>query len=387
VKRRLVILTEIIAPYRIPVFNALALRPEIDLHVIFLAETDPALRQWQVYRDEIQFSYRVLRSYRRRLGRFNVLVTRGMKAALRSANPDVIVCGGYNYLAMWQAQRWARKGNVPFLLWSESNDVDARRKFPWVEAAKRRFIGACRGFVVPGKSAARYLEKFGVPPDRVFVARNAVDVERFARGAGEARGDPGLRERLGLPQRYLLYVGRFVRSKGVLDLLAAYATLPEGIRGEVGLVLAGDGEARDELVRVSREIKPGVVIFPGFLERDQLPAFYALAEALVFPTHSDTWGLVVNEAMACGRPVIVTEVAGCVADMVRDGENGYVVASAAPEELARAMERLASVPELQKNMSDCSLQLSSRFTPAAWAAGIVRAVAGSVGKGRGEDRG
>jgi 1,2-diacylglycerol 3-alpha-glucosyltransferase len=297
-------------------------------------------------------------------------------------SPDIIVCGGYNYLAMWQAQRWALKRNVPFLLWSESNDVDARRKFPWVEAAKRKFIGGCQGYVVPGKSAARYLENFCVPPNKVFVAPNAVDVERFARGADQARGDPGVRERLGLPPRYLLYVGRFVRSKGVLDLLAAYAKLPEGIRREVGLVLAGDGEARDELARVSREIKPGVVIFPGFLQRDQLPAFYALAEGLVFPTYSDPWGLVVNEAMACGLPVIATEVAGCVADMMRDGENGYVVAAAASDKLARAMERLVSVPELQKKMSECSLQSSSRFTPAAWAAGVVRAVAGSVGTGQ-----
>src|SRR6267154_2505788 len=84
VKRRLVIVTEIIAPYRIPVFNALAARPEVDLHVIFLAETDPGLRQWQVYRDEIRFSYEVLKSYRSRVGRFNVLVTRGMRAALRA---------------------------------------------------------------------------------------------------------------------------------------------------------------------------------------------------------------------------------------------------------------------------------------------------------------
>ena len=108
-RRRIIILTEIIAPYRIPVFNALAARAEVDAQVIFLAETDPGLRQWQVYRDEIRFSSQVLTSYRRRLGRFNVLLTRGMSAALRSANPEIIVCGGYYYFAMWQAQRWARR--------------------------------------------------------------------------------------------------------------------------------------------------------------------------------------------------------------------------------------------------------------------------------------
>jgi len=383
VKRRLVILTEIIAPYRIPVFNALAARAEVDPHVVFLSETDPGLRQWQVYRDEIQFSYQVLKSYRRRVGRFNVLLTRGVSAALRARNPEVILGGGYNYLAVWQAQRWARRHCVPFLLWSESNAVDARRNFPCVEAAKRRFISSCQGYVVPGTSAAGYLEGFGVPPDRIFVAANAVDVEHFSKVVQAARQDLHLRERLGLPRRYLLYVGRFVRAKGVFDLLTAYATLPEEIRRTVGLVLAGDGEEREELVCRSRQISPGHVGFPGFLQRDELAAYYALAEALVFPTHSDTWGLVVNEAMACGLPVIVTDLAGCVADLVRDGENGHVVGASDPEALSQAMERLLNAPELQRQMGHRSLETSSRFTPEAWAEGIVRALAGNFGEGRG----
>ncbi|MBI3475478.1 MAG: glycosyltransferase family 4 protein [Acidobacteria bacterium] len=382
-KRRVVILTEIIAPYRIPVFNALAARTEVDLHVIFLSETDPGLRKWQVYRDELQFSSQVLTSYRARLGRFSLLLTRGVVDALRAADPEIIVCGGYNYFAMWQAQRWARRRGIPFLLWSESNAVDERNNFRLVEAAKRRFIRACQGYVVPGESAAAYLKTFGLAADKIFLAPNAVDVARFVRGAEQARQDQGVRNRLGLPQRYLLYVGRFVRSKGVLDLLAAYATLPESTRREVGLVMAGDGEERDELVRRSRAIQPGTVLFPGFLQRDQLPAFYALSEALVLPTHSDPWGLVVNEALACGRPVIVTDVAGCVADLVQDGENGYVVPPGAPAKLAAAMMRMLSATELRVQMGDRSLQMSSQFTPEMWAHGVVRAVEGTLGENRG----
>ena len=103
----------------------------------------------------------------------------------------------------------------------------------------------------------------------------------------------------------------------------------------------------------------------------------------MFPTHSDPWGLVVNEAMACGLPVVVTEVAGCVADLVRDGENGYVVGAHDPENLSRVMERLLNVPEVQRQMGHRSLEMSSRFTPRAWAEGLVCAVAGNFGEGRG----
>ena len=382
-KRQLVILTEIIAPYRIPVFNALAARDEVELKVIFLAETDPDLRQWQVYREEIRFSYQVLKSYRRRVGRFNVLLTRGVVAALRGCHPEIIVSGGYNYPAMWQAQRWARWRGLPFLLWSESNTGDARRNSWGVELLKERFIRACQAYVVPGSSAAAYLQTFGVPKQKIFVAPNAVDVERFTNGADQARRRPGLRERLGLPQRYLLYVGRFVRSKGVLDLLAAYATLPESVRREVGLVLAGDGEEFEELLRRSGDIHPGQVVFPGFLQRDELAPVYALAEALVFPTHSDPWGLVVNEAIACALPVIVTRVAGCVADLVRDGENGYVVGPGDPAALSQAIGQLLHSSELQKRMAHRSLEISSQFTPDAWAAGLVGAITNTLGESRG----
>src|SRR5215470_60386 len=115
-KRRLTLITEIIAPYRIPVFNALAAHGDLELHVIFLAETDPNLRDWLVYKNEIRFSYEVLPSFRRRHGKYNVLINCGLSSALSRFRPDAILCGGYNYLASWQAQHWARKRSTPFLL-------------------------------------------------------------------------------------------------------------------------------------------------------------------------------------------------------------------------------------------------------------------------------
>ncbi|HUM04671.1 MAG TPA: glycosyltransferase [Terriglobales bacterium] len=377
-KRRIVILTEIIAPYRIPVFNALAARPDADLHVIFLSETDPGLRQWHVYRNEIRFSHEVLRSYRGRVAGFNMLLTRGMSSALKKSDPQVIVAGGYNYLAMWEAQRWARKRGVPFLLWSESNVSDARRNFRWVEAAKRKFIRSGQGYVVPGTSAASYLKTFGVAEDRIFVAPNAVDAEQFLEMSVEARRDPNLRVRLRLPDRYVLYVGRFVRSKGVFDLLDAYATLPKETRQVASLVMVGDGPEREELVRRSRAIDGGETVFPGFLQRDELPALYALADVLVLPTYSDTWGLVVNEAMACGLPVIVTRAAGCVADMVKHGENGFLTDVGDVPAMSQAMKQIVNDPGLRERLGRCSMATSARFTPQMWAEGIAEA-AGKVG--------
>jgi hypothetical protein len=132
-KRRVVLLTEIIAPYRIPVFNALARHEVLDLHVIFLAETDKKLRQWDIYKNEIRFSHQVLPSWRWRAGKGNFLFNRGLWSALNKISPQAIICGGYNYAASWEALLWARRHKTAFVLWSESNGQDARAGRAWVE--------------------------------------------------------------------------------------------------------------------------------------------------------------------------------------------------------------------------------------------------------------
>ena len=97
-------------------------------------------------------------------------------------------------------------------------------------------------------------------------------------------------------------MGRLVEAKGVFELLEAYAKLNPALRSSVGLVVVGDGPARATLERRAAQISLGTIHFAGFAQKEDLPPFYALADALVFPTHSDTWGFVVNEAMACAVP-------------------------------------------------------------------------------------
>jgi 1,2-diacylglycerol 3-alpha-glucosyltransferase len=375
-RRRLVILTEIISPYRIPLFNALAKHPGVDLHVIFLAETDPNLRQWQVYKDEIEFGYEVLPSWRKQIGSYNMLLNRGVGRALKAAAPHVILCGGYNYVASWQALIWAQAHETPFLLWSESNQQDLRRGQALVESLKDKFLHRCAGFVVPGRSAREYLADRGIKEEQIFTALNAVDNSLFEKAAAEARHNSDrCRAELGLPERYILFVGRLVIEKGIFDLLSAYARLDPHLRREVGLVIVGDGSCRTELQQQAADVTPGAIVFPGFAQREQLGAYYALAEMLVLPTHSDTWGLVVNEAMACSLPVIVSRTAGCAADLVREDWNGSLVAPRDDVGLSAALRTLIGSRCVCARMGANSLELISRYSPEEWSLGIARTVA------------
>ena len=377
---RLVILTEIISPYRIPLFNALARDASLDLHVIFLAETDPNLRQWRVYKEEIKFSHEVLPSWRRRVFSYNFLLNHGVVRALDAASPDAILCGGYSYVASWRALGWARSHNIPLLLWSESNLQDQRRGHLLVEYLKAEFLRRCDAFVVPGRSAFEYLRANKVKEQRIFTAPNAVDNDLFAAAVAAIRKDAVVaRRKLNLPSRYFLFVGRLVREKGVFDLLSAYAKLDERMRQEIGVVFVGDGEVRKQLEAQASSISPGTIRFSGFVHRDELAAYYALADVLVLPTYSDTWGLVVNEAMACGLPVILSRAAGCGPDLVKEGWNGVLIAPQDVSSLASAMARLASQPELSAAMGAHSAQHISRYSPQEWSRGIVGAVRATLG--------
>lgn len=369
---RLVLITEIIAPYRIPVFNSLAQQAGIDLHVIFLAETDPGLRDWHIYLDEIRFSYEVLPSWRSRLGSRNLLLNRGLISALSQAAPDVIVCGGYNYVASWQSLSWARGNQVPFLLWIESTGRDQRGGKTHVEFLKRKFVERCDAFIVPGKSSREYVRSYGIPDGKIYSAPNAVANNIFDRHARNAIANAAHeRQRCGLPERYLLYVGRLVAEKGIHDLIEAYEKIDAETRSELALVLAGDGPLRQEL-ESKAETNPSLQV-RGFVQRDELATYYALSEIFVLPTHTDTWGLVVNEALACGLPVIVSSAAGCVADLVEDGCNGYVVEPRQTSQLSLAIARLARDSDLRTTMSRRSREIIAQYSPENCASGISAA--------------
>jgi glycosyltransferase involved in cell wall biosynthesis len=381
--RKIVILTEIIAPYRLPVFNALAQRTGLDLHVIFLAETDETLRKWRVYRDEIRFSYEVLVSWRWRVGENNFLINRGLRAALHMSRPQVIICGGYNYVASWEALWWARRNGVEFVLWSESNGDDARSGKALVESLKRYFLRKCDRFAVPGKASFEYLQMLGATEKSIVIAPNAVDNSFFASQAKKTRAyAPEFFKKLKLPPRFILFVGRLVPEKGVFDLLDAYAKLESNIQSEVGLVFAGDGVSRRELERRAKQISPGIVCFPGFAQREDLAGLYALADVLVLPTRSDPWGLVVNEAMACGLPIIVSSVAGCSADLVEGGWNGHIVQPRDVEKLSVAIDSIVRQRELRIKMGQHSLERIQSYSPEACAAGLAAAATSTISVSR-----
>jgi len=206
----------------------------------------------------------------------------------------------------------------------------------------------------------------------IFTAPNAVDTEFFAHSAEVIRCEVGsYRAKLNLPSHFFVFAGRLITEKGVFDLLEAYKSLPAELRSQWGLVFVGTGLASQELQTRTVNLKVGSVQLAGFAHREQLAAYYALADVFVFPTHTDPWGLVVNEAMACRLPVITSNAAGCAEDLVQDGWNGCIFNAGDVTHLATLMKSMATGEQQRQKMGEHSYERIQQYSPEICANGIT----------------
>jgi len=328
------VISEIPTPYRVPFFAQLAARPEIELDILFCARSEPD-RPWQIDAALDALPHRVLRGFapsiRTRRNTFVYQLNPGVLPLLARSRPDAIVVGGYSVFAEQVAIAIARLRGIPYLLHSESTLASPRPAH--IRLAKRALVApivrSSAAGLATGTEAARYLERYGLPRERIRIVPNTIDVAAYGRDARVARArNAALRSSRGLPDRFVLFAGRLVEDKGVHDLIEAQRLL--GSDGDP-LLVAGEGPLARELRAL-----PGVHVL-GFLQTDRLIELYALAQWTVVPSRREPWGVVVNEALACGCPVIVTDVVGSGVDLVLDGVNGRVVQAGAPAALAAAL--------------------------------------------------
>jgi glycosyltransferase involved in cell wall biosynthesis len=303
-------------------------------------------------------------------------VRRGVRDLLAAADPDVVAIPGWSHPGALSALLWCVRNGRPAVLMSESAMRDeARRRAR--EAAKRRLVRLFSSAVVGGGPHREYACALGLPAPSVFAGYDVVDNAHFARGARQARAsEQRSRQRLGLPARFFLASARFIAKKNLLRLLDAYADYRRRAGADAWhLVLLGNGELRAEVEsRIARLDLTGEVVLPGFRQYDELPACYGLAGAFVHASTTEPWGLVVNEAMASGLPVIVSDRCGCVPDLVRDGINGYAFDPCDTRQLADLMLKVAADDRALAAMGEASRRIVADWGPERFAGGLMQAV-------------
>ena len=293
---------------------------------------------------------------------------------LENICPDVLAIHGWAFPDALTATAWCVRTDTSSVIMSASTEQDFSRSW-WKEALKRRVVQLHQAGLVGGTRHVEYLSKLGMPESVIKTGYDVVDNQHFARGAAAAREQsPSLRKQLHLPDRYFLVVCRFVEKKNLYRLFNAYARYRDQSKQPWDLVLLGDGPLKNDLLTYRDNLHLSEYIhFPGFKQYGELPAYYGLASAFVLASTTEQWGLVVNEAMAAGLPVLVSERCGCIPELIQEGKNGFTFDPCNTIECAEYMEHLASRKCDRKAMRDRSREIISNWTPETFADGLLAA--------------
>ncbi|MBO9614816.1 MAG: glycosyltransferase family 4 protein [Dyadobacter sp.] len=274
--------------------------------------------------------------------------------------PDVLNITGYFDWAQVLLMFYARAKGVKVVISSESSSADHNRA-GWKEAIKKVIVGRANAFFCFGKTSAEYLESLGVAKSAIKVRNAAVIDEQVIRQRyDEAKKELNVAAKPNT--RKFVYVGRLAPEKNLETFIRAFSQVVKQTGSDWQLLLVGGGPEKENLENLVTD--SGVadkVIFAGGFPWYQVPDWLAQSDVLVLPSQSEPWGLVVNEAMVCGMPVIVSETCGCAGDLVRDGVNGFTFNHAHQAELEKQLTYFIQNPHRIAGMGQESLKLIAPF--------------------------
>ncbi|HXH81324.1 MAG TPA: glycosyltransferase family 4 protein [Candidatus Tectomicrobia bacterium] len=381
-------------PYFAPLYRELARRPEIDLTVYFYSDASVRDFRDREFGRTVRWDGDLLGGYRWRMLPSARRTGIG-EAAHRRPNWDVVrdvMRGGYGvlwvhghqHLTTWLAVAAARLRGMRVLVRDEQTLLHPR-PFPrsLVRGLALRALYSQSSALYIGEANRRHFSRYGMPARRMFAAPYCVDNQRYVAAAralaaerAEVRGSFGIAG----DRPVVLFAGKLIPKKQPLLLLEAFARVRRD--HDCALLFAGDGPLRGDAERLARRLGTPDVHFAGFLNESEMPRAYAAADVFVLPSNlHETWGLVVNEAMNFGLPVVVSDKVGCAADLVRPGENGYVVRHDDAGALAGAVARLVADAGLRAQFGERSRAIVREYSIERCADGIVAACTGATERG------
>ena len=364
------ILHNLVSPYKTLMFNALWDLTD-EFMVLNIAETENC-REWDVEKDGARFPMEIM-------FKGNVEDVEPLRAVARTFsrlnyfNPEVVMVYGYAYPSYWTAWIWCLLRRRRLAVLVESQYCDKPRHVV-KEFVKRLFIAGCDVAFGAGTMHRNYLVGLGMKAEKVFIVNGVggVDNTYFGRILEDFKSNAELRAGLGIPEHNFLFVGRFSPEKNIMTLLKAYRALRQRTGEDWGLILVGNGPQLDEISAFIGEYNLSDVFMPGFRQKEELVRFYGAADVLILPSLSEPWGLVVDEALTCGMPVIVSNKCGSAPDLVKEGENGFTFDPQDVEGLTEIMSRFALGEVNIEKMGAASREIIESFTPQNAAKSVLK---------------
>jgi glycosyltransferase involved in cell wall biosynthesis len=379
--RRLAILVTHPVQYFAPLFRRLAVEPGLELTVFYAHRPTPE-EQGRGFGVAFEWDVDLTGGYDARFLR-NMSANPSAEGYSGYDSPeiadivtrerfDAFLVMGWHAKSYWQAIRACWANGTPLLVRGDSQLGTGRPSLrAWARlVTHRQFVPRFAACLAVGIRSEQYFRFYGAR--RIVRSPHFVDNEHFARGAG-ATNIAAVRAAWGVAEGALVvaFVGKLLPKKRPVDVLAAVASSG---RTDVHVVFVGDGELREECRAAAARLGVSTT-FAGFQNQQSLPAVYAAIDVLVLPSDvRETWGLVVNEAMACGRPAVVSSAAGCAPDLILEGETGFTFPVGDVRRLGERLDVLASDRDAVRRMGDGARRHVARYTVAEASAGVMEAL-------------
>jgi len=387
-KYRLGILATHPIQYFSPWYRALAAHPEIELQVYFAHRQTPEGQaaagfgvpfEWdQALLDGYSNQFLVNKSRKPSTDSFLGCDTPEISEIIAQKHFDAFLVSGWHAKSYWQAIRACWKTGTPVLVRGDSQLATNRSVIKQALKAPlyRWFIPRLDGYLIVGKRAKDYLIHYGAAEKKMFSVPHAVDNQFFKASAVEYRRDKSAwRRQWGLPAEGIvfLFVGKLLARKRPMDFLRALCQSAAGSPGIYGLVV-GDGPLRSEMESYAKSYHVPVQ-FTGFLNQSAIPKAYAAADALVLPSDgSETWGLVVNEAMASGLPAFVSDEVGCGPDLILPGRTGEIFRCGNVEHLSTILSYARDNPESLRTKGEVARHHVESYSVEKGVQGMIEAL-------------
>jgi glycosyltransferase involved in cell wall biosynthesis len=369
---RVAFVTDIPTPYMTAVMAALAER--VDLVAIFSSAEGTRGLGWEL--GDLPFRHEIIGGLMRRrpvhTGGIDLHLSPRVLSALFRHAPDAVISGAFSIPSVYAAAYCAVR-NVPLIIHSDGTQHSEEPMSRLQRASRTMLVPLADAAAANSKPAAERFRQLGFAPDRVRLVPHSTNLQPFLEASeGRDHGRPG--------ELRVLATGRLISRKGLDHLLRAYA-IARAERDGITLRIVGSGLAEPELRRLAHELGVNVDL-DGFVDQLHLPAAYAEAQAYVFPTLRDPFGIVVLEAAASGLPIVASPHGGATLDLIEDGRTGLVRDPLDHAGLAAALVRLADDPDLRRRLGDAARDEARDRTPDATAAGYVEAVSEALQRRR-----
>lgn len=308
-------------------------------------------------------------------GGFNAIRYDRLRDTFNELKPDAIMVFGWLYRGYWQVAQMAYKLGVPYIMRGESNLLNQANSIKWwlKDMTVGRLIRRATACLAIGERNTALYKKHGVDKKRISKALYFVDNQYFREQALARANDANRwRDEHGFSQSdvLFLFMGKLIEKKHPDHLIKAWHALPEQSKAKSGLVIVGSGAQESYLKKLASS--DSRIVFTGFLNRNDLPLAYSITNALVLPSdEGETWGLVVNEAMASGKPVIASNRVGSVPDLIIEGDTGFSYPFSEIKELTDKMQTLINQPELIEGMGNLANEHIAIATAASAADAVV----------------